>query len=141
MFTGDIREEIGLMSAICETTQKRTLCACVQGSYLDAYGYVNAFLMNVGIIDTPILWFINPTYMLPICMLVILWMSLGTGFLSFVAGLQGVDRSQFEAGYMDGIVWGAHKTPYRILGRDGWMIIILLIAIVGAVASSRKYKI
>ncbi len=69
----------------------------------DAYGYVNAFLMNLGIIDTPILWFIDPTYMLPICMLVILWMSLGTGFLSFVAGLQGVDRSQFEAGYMDGI--------------------------------------
>lgn len=69
----------------------------------DAYGYVNAFLMNLGIIDTPVLWLIDPDYMLPICMLVILWMSLGTGFLSFVAGLQGVDRSQFEAGYMDGI--------------------------------------
>ena len=69
----------------------------------DADGYVNAFLMNLGIIDSPILWFINPKYMLPICMLVILWMSLGTGFLSFVAGLQGVDRAQFEAGYMDGI--------------------------------------
>ncbi|SDZ90571.1 multiple sugar transport system permease protein [Lachnospiraceae bacterium NK3A20] len=69
----------------------------------DAYGYVNAALMNLGIIDAPILWLINPDYMLPICMLVILWMSLGTGFLSFVAGLQGVDRSQFEAGYMDGI--------------------------------------
>ena len=69
----------------------------------DAYGYVNAFLMNVGIIDKPVLWLINPDYMLPICMLVILWMSLGTGFLSFVAGLQGVDRSQFEAGYMDGL--------------------------------------
>ena len=69
----------------------------------DAYGYVNAFLMNLGIIDSPILWFINPKYMLPICMLVILWMSLGTGFLSFVAGLQGVDRAQFVAGYMDGI--------------------------------------
>ena len=69
----------------------------------DAYGYVNAFLMNVGIIDNPIYWLTDPTWMLPICMLVILWMSLGTGFLSFVAGLQGVDRSQFEAGYMDGI--------------------------------------
>lgn len=69
----------------------------------DAYGYVNAFLMNVGIIDAPILWLIDPKYMLPICMVVILWMSLGTGFLSFVAGLQGVDRSQYEAGYMDGI--------------------------------------
>ena len=69
----------------------------------DAYGYVNALLMNMGIIDSPKLWLIDPTYMLPICMLVILWMSLGTGFLSFVAGLQGVDRSQFEAGYMDGV--------------------------------------
>ena len=69
----------------------------------DAYGYVNAFLMNLGIIDAPLLWFINPVYMLPICMVVILWMSLGTGFLSFVAGLQGIDKSQYEAGYMDGI--------------------------------------
>ena len=69
----------------------------------DAYGYVNALLMNWGIIDTPKLWFTDPKYMLPICMVVILWMSLGTGFLSFVAGLQGVDKSQFEAGYMDGI--------------------------------------
>ena len=69
----------------------------------DAYGYFNAFLINLGIIETPKLWFTDPTYMLPICMIVILWMSLGTGFLSFVAGLQGVDRSQFEAGYMDGI--------------------------------------
>lgn len=69
----------------------------------DAYGYVNAFLMDLGLIDAPVLWLVNPDYMLPICMLVILWMSLGTGFLSFVAGLQGVDRSQYEAGYVDGI--------------------------------------
>lgn len=69
----------------------------------DAYGYVNAFLINAGIIDTPVLWLINPKYMLPICMVVILWMSLGTGFLSFVAGFQGIDKAQYEAGYMDGI--------------------------------------
>ena len=69
----------------------------------DAYGYVNAFLMNIGIIDNPIFWLTDPTWMLPICMLVILWMSLGTGFLSFVAGLQSVDPSLFEAGCIDGV--------------------------------------
>ena len=69
----------------------------------DAYGYVNAFLINIGLIDSPILWLTNPDYMLPICMIVILWMSLGTGFLSFVAGFQGIDKSQYEAGYMDGV--------------------------------------
>lgn len=69
----------------------------------DAYGYVNAILTEIGIIDAPILWLTDPTYMLPVCMIAILWMSLGTGFLSFVAGLQGVDVSQYEAGYMDGV--------------------------------------
>jgi len=69
----------------------------------DAYGWVNAFLIDWGLIDAPIAFFQNPRYMLPICMVVILWMSLGTGFLSFVAGLQGVDGSQYEAGYMDGV--------------------------------------
>ncbi len=34
-----------------------------------------------------------------------------------------------ESGALDGYVWGAHKTPYRVIGRNGWMIIILLFAI------------
>lgn len=69
----------------------------------DAYGYVNALLMELGIINEPILWLTNPAYMMKVIMIVILWMSLGTGFLSFVAGLQGVDISQYEAGYVDGV--------------------------------------
>ena len=32
-----------------------------------------------------------------------LWTSLGTAFLSFIAGLQTVDRSQYEAGAVDGV--------------------------------------
>ncbi len=69
----------------------------------DAYGYINAFLIELGIINQPILWLINPQYMLTVVLIVTLWMSLGTGFLAFVAGLQGVDQAQYEAGYIDGI--------------------------------------
>ena len=35
--------------------------------------------------------------------MVALWTSLGTSFLSFIAGLQGIPRDQFEAGAVDGI--------------------------------------
>ena len=69
----------------------------------DAYGYLNSFLMQFGLIDAPILWLLDPKYIMPVIIVVILWMSMGTGFLSFVAGLQGVDRSMYEAGYVDGI--------------------------------------
>ena len=41
--------------------------------------------------------------MVPIVLVVILWMSLGTSFLSFVAGFQGLDKSLVEAGAVDGI--------------------------------------
>lgn len=46
MLEGDIRRKIGLITAISETTGKRTLCACIEGNYLDAFGMVkNDFLI------------------------------------------------------------------------------------------------
>ena len=69
----------------------------------DSYGFINALLLDLGLIDGAIKWLTNPDYIMPVLLIVILWMSLGTGFLSFIAGLQGLDRSQIEAGYVDGI--------------------------------------
>ena len=72
----------------------------------DQYGYANALLRAAGVHTPngqPIYFLTNPAYMMPIILVVILWMSLGAGFLSFVAGLQTIDRSQYEAGYIDGI--------------------------------------
>ncbi|WP_238392306.1 carbohydrate ABC transporter permease [Paenibacillus antri] len=69
----------------------------------DAYGYANALLLRYNFISTPILWFENPEYMLGLVVLVALWTSVGTSFLSFIAGLQGIDRSLYEAAAVDGI--------------------------------------
>ena len=69
----------------------------------DAYGYINGLLMNLGILDQPILWLTDPKYMMPVMLVVILWMSLGAGFLAFIAGLSTIDVSLYEAGLVDGI--------------------------------------
>ena len=69
----------------------------------DSYGWVNGTLMNFGIIDTPILWFQDEDYIMPLCCVVALWTSLGTAFLAFIAGLQTIDKSLFEAAAVDGI--------------------------------------
>lgn len=69
----------------------------------DVYGYLNSFLVRIGVIHSPILWLTDPKYMMPVVVMVLLWMSMGTGFLAFVAGLKGVDQAQYEAGYVDGI--------------------------------------
>ena len=69
----------------------------------DMYGFANAWLIKMGIIDSPILWFETAEYILPILILVQLWLSLGVSFLAFIAGLQTVDKSLYEAGAVDGI--------------------------------------
>lgn len=69
----------------------------------DAYGWANATLTNLGITNKTIFWLVDPQYMMPVVILVVLWMSLGSGFLSFIAGLQTVGVDQYEAGYVDGI--------------------------------------
>ena len=69
----------------------------------DANGWINAKLMHLNITQKPILFLTNPYNVLKVVIPVILWTSLGTGFLSFVAGLKGVDKAQYEAGYIDGI--------------------------------------
>ncbi|MCK9862969.1 sugar ABC transporter permease [Paenibacillus sp. ATY16] len=69
----------------------------------DRYGYLNGFLIKFGFILEPIQWLTNEKYILTIVIIVQLWLSLGTSFLAFIAGLQTIDRSLIEAGTVDGI--------------------------------------
>ena len=69
----------------------------------DSYGWANAVLIKFQLISEPILWFDNATYVMPLCIVVALWTSLGTAFLSFIAGFQTIDRSMYEAAAVDGI--------------------------------------
>lgn len=69
----------------------------------DQYGLLNGYLMELGILREPMGWLTDPAYILFVVIFVQLWMSLGTGFLSFIAGLQGVDRTLYEAGLVDGV--------------------------------------
>lgn len=104
------------LSTIC-----RVACACFSPSFFThrlfpgAYllsgiifsaampGYINSMLRRLGVIQAPIQFFQNPAYMFPVLIVIILWMSLGTSFLVFIAGFQGVDKQYYEAAAIDGI--------------------------------------
>ncbi|MFC6333351.1 carbohydrate ABC transporter permease [Paenibacillus septentrionalis] len=69
----------------------------------DRYGIANGFLIKWGLLMEPVQWLKIEAYILPIIIIVQLWLSLGTGFLAFIAGLQTVDRTLYEAGAVDGV--------------------------------------
>lgn len=69
----------------------------------DSQGFVNSLLLKAGFILSPIQFFADEKTMAPTVIGILLWMSIGTGFLSIIAGLQNVDRSLYEAGIIDGV--------------------------------------
>lgn len=69
----------------------------------DAQGFLNAWLLEWGVITAPVKWLENADYVVPIIICVVLWGSLGTSFLSFIGGLQGISKEYYEVGAMDGI--------------------------------------
>lgn len=69
----------------------------------DQYGLINNFLLSLALINEPIAWLSNETTILPVLIIVQLWMSMGISFLTFIAGLQTVDESLYEAGMIDGV--------------------------------------
>lgn len=69
----------------------------------DSKGLLNYYAMKIGIFDEPYLFLQNVNSIVPVIIIVSLWMSMGIGFLAFLAGLQNVPKDLYEAGSIDGI--------------------------------------
>ena len=69
----------------------------------DQYGLFNYVLMGLGIIHAPLTWLSNPKMIMGSLIGITLWMSMGTGFLIFISGLQTVKQELYEAAHVDGI--------------------------------------
>lgn len=69
----------------------------------DRYGLLNTVLIDWGIISEPVLWNLSADTILPVIMFVQVWMSMGTGFLVFLAGLTNIPDHLYEAARIDGV--------------------------------------
>lgn len=69
----------------------------------DKSGYLNSFLMKLGVIEQPVAWAQSDKYLLPIMIIVALWSSMGVGFLAMLSGITNGNEELYEAGRIDGI--------------------------------------
>ena len=99
----------------------------------DSYGILNSVLIRFGFISSPIQWQNDPEYNSIVVITVILWMSMGAGFLAFVAGFKQLDKSLYEAAAMDGLRNRWQELWYITLPQ---MIPQLLISAVLSISSS-----
>lgn len=105
----------------------------------DSYGFINSRLLYLGIIKEPIQFLTDPQWMMSVVIIVVLWMSLGTSFLAFIAGLQGIDPSLYEAAAVDGIRNRWQELFYITLPQmKGYLMFGAIMAITSSFAAAEQ---
>ncbi len=81
----------------------------------DRYGLINNILFQLGVINEPILWSTDPDTILMVVIIISIWMSMGSGFMVFLAGLKNTSKELQEAGQIDGIKTSFQELVYIVL--------------------------
>lgn len=81
----------------------------------DSHGLINNLLMRWNFITSPVLWNQNAESIYVVVILISVWMSMGSGFLVFMAGLQNLPDDVLEQGRIDGIRNRGQELVYLIL--------------------------
>ena len=66
-------------------------------------GIINSTLQTLGIIDIPIPWFTDPFWAKLLIILAITWRWTGYNMIFYLAALQNIDKSIYEAARVDGV--------------------------------------
>jgi multiple sugar transport system permease protein len=66
----------------------------------DNYGLINYFLQLIGL--HPVRWLSDERYTIPAIIMVSVWKSIGYDTIIFLAGLQNIDKTYYEAAEIDG---------------------------------------
>ncbi len=96
-------------------------------------GILNAALIEMGFINTPIAWLNDPTYIMPIVIIVALWSNMGLGFLTMLAGLLNISPELYEAAAIDGVRNRFQEAVYiTIPSMKPQMLFSAVLTVVGA---------
>ena len=92
------------------------------------YGPVNEFLKMVGISNPPG-WLASTTWVIPGLIIVNVWRNMGYFMIIYLAGLQGIDQSLYEAAELDGAkswirFW---KITWPLLSPSTFFVVMMLV--------------
>jgi multiple sugar transport system permease protein len=66
------------------------------------WGLANSVLMQLGLSDNLIAFLADPTYMMPVLLLISIWGGVGYTMILYLAGLQTISSEYYEAATVDG---------------------------------------
>ncbi len=92
-------------------------------------GIANQFLSIFGF--EPVSWFSDPTFALPLAMVMAIWSTVGTQMLVFFAGLQDISKDVYEAGAIDGATGATRFFRITVPLLSEKIMFVLIVGVIG----------
>ena len=70
--------------------------------YNGDYGLLNYYLMQINVIDEPVLWLSDPNLAMPSVIITSVWKGVGFAMVVYLAGLQSIPEDYYDAAKIDG---------------------------------------
>lgn len=94
-------------------------------------GFVNATLVSVG--GQPIPWLLDANNAMPTIAFTKVWWSVGFNMLIFLAGLQDIPKSLYDAAEVDGAGWWASFRHITLPGLRRPMLFVIVLQVIASV--------
>lgn len=101
----------------------------------EKYGLINYFLISIGL--KPVDWLMSPVWTLPAIMIMSIWAGLGYNMILFLAGLQTIPTTVYEAADIDGAnTWGKFRHITLPLLKPTMVFVVIM----GFIASFQVFE-
>lgn len=100
--------------------------------YNGDFGLLNYYLIQVGIIDEPLLWLADPNLAMPAVIITNVWKSVGFSMVVYLAGLQSIPEDYYDAAKIDGAVGWQRLKDITIPLLSSTTLFLAVVSVLGA---------
>jgi len=106
------------------------------------FGFVNKALMDLGIIDTPIVWLGVDADLSNLAIITsVVWKVIGFGMILFVGAIQAIPADVSEASLVDGATYGQRVARIIVPLTLRTVLLVTLISVIGSLLAFDQFYI
>ena len=100
--------------------------------YNGDFGLLNYYLIQIGVIDEPLLWLADPNLAMPAVIITSVWKSVGFSMVVYLAGLQSIPEDYYDAAKIDGAVDWQRLKDITIPLLSSTTLFLAVVSVLGA---------
>jgi multiple sugar transport system permease protein len=100
--------------------------------YAGDFGLINYYLIQLGLIDEPLLWLSDPNLAMPAVIITSVWKSVGFSMVVYLAGLQSIPEDYYDAAKIDGAVGWQRLKDITIPLLNPTTLFLAIVSVLGA---------